>query len=155
VVLHRKVHVEGHGEALFPSLSGLHSLTPTVFAPHNEALPGGDALADFVVSEPLDDLRNVLLYHVVPGRIESTDLVDGARLTTLAGTEIVSSTSAGARVNNANIILSQANLVTNNGVIHAIDNLLYDLPNAILMTVMKLLLKVWKTILVRLFVGIK
>jgi uncharacterized surface protein with fasciclin (FAS1) repeats len=65
-----------------------------------------------------------LLYHVVPGRIESTDLVDGARMTTLSGTEIVISTSAGARVNNANIIMSQANLVPNNGVIHAIDNLL-------------------------------
>jgi uncharacterized surface protein with fasciclin (FAS1) repeats len=87
-------------------------------------------LADFVVSEPLDDLRNVLRYHVVPGRIQSTDLVDGARLTTLAGTEIVISTSAGAKVNNANIVMTQANLVANNGIIHAIDNLLmtFEVP---------------------------
>jgi uncharacterized surface protein with fasciclin (FAS1) repeats len=93
-------------------------------------LPAGDALADFVVAEPLADLRNVLMYHVVPGRIQSSDLVDGARLTTLAGTEIVISTSAGAKVNNANIILSQANLAANNGVIHTIDNLLmtFEVP---------------------------
>jgi uncharacterized surface protein with fasciclin (FAS1) repeats len=101
-----------------------------VFAPRNEALPSGDGLADFVVAEPLADLRNVLMYHVVPGMFQSSDLVDGARLTTLAGTEIVFSTSTGAKVNNANISLSQANLVANNGIIHAIDNLLmtFEVP---------------------------
>jgi hypothetical protein len=54
----------------------------------NEALPAGDALADFVVVEPLADLRNVWMNHVVPGRIQSSDLVDGARVTTVAGTKI-------------------------------------------------------------------
>ena len=84
-------------------------------------------MADFVVSETLTDLNNVLKYHVVPGRLVSTDLVDGARLTTLAGNDIVISLAGGAaKVNNANIVLSQANVAANNGVIHAIDNLLMN-----------------------------
>ncbi|CAB9509818.1 beta-induced protein ig-h3 [Seminavis robusta] len=98
----------------------------TVFAPTNRALPSGQALEDFVVSEPLSELRNVLAYHVVPGIIRSSDLVDGARLMTVQGTEIVVSIdSTGARVNTANILSGgMRDIQADNGIIHGIDGLL-------------------------------
>ena len=94
----------------------------TVFAPSNRALPSGQALADFVVSEPLSDLRAVLSYHVVPGMIRSTDLVEGAVLTTLQGQQLIVSLANGAMVNNARI--TRADIPADNGIIHTIDNML-------------------------------
>lgn len=94
----------------------------TVFAPNNRALPSGQALADFVVSEPLSDLRAVLSYHVVPGLILSTDLVDGAQLTTLEGRTLTVSLSNGAMINNARV--GFADIEADNGIIHTIDNML-------------------------------
>jgi len=94
----------------------------TVFAPNNQGFPSGQALADFVKSEPLNELRAVLSYHVVPGLYRSTDLVDGMQLTTLQGQALTVSLRNGAMVNNARIV--RADMSADNGIIHTIDNML-------------------------------
>jgi transforming growth factor-beta-induced protein len=88
----------------------------TVFAPNNAAfaklssVPSGDAL------------KNVLLYHVVSGKVLSTDLKGGAVPTLLTGKSITVDLSAGVKINDAKVI--GADVVTTNGVIHVIDTVL-------------------------------
>jgi transforming growth factor-beta-induced protein len=88
----------------------------TVFAPNNAAfaklssVPSGDAL------------KNVLLYHVVSGKVLSTDLKAGPVPTLLTGKSVTVDLSSGVRINTANVIA--ADVVTTNGVIHVIDTVL-------------------------------
>jgi transforming growth factor-beta-induced protein len=88
----------------------------TVFAPNNAAfaklsnVPSGDAL------------KNVLLYHVVSGKVLSTDLKAGPVPTLLPGKSVTVDLSSGVRINTANVIA--ADVVTTNGVIHVIDTVL-------------------------------
>jgi transforming growth factor-beta-induced protein len=85
----------------------------TVFAPTDAAfqalaaVPEGDALSE------------VLLYHVVPGIAGPNDLVSGGAAVTASGAPVVFDLSQGARINDANI--SVTNVVASNGVIHVID----------------------------------
>lgn len=95
----------------------------TVFAPNDQAFPTGQALADFKATTDLGTLAAILTYHVIPGKIMSTDLVDGALVGTVEGANVeISLSPMGAKVNEANIIA--ADIETSNGVIHIIDNFL-------------------------------
>ena len=88
----------------------------TVFAPPNAAfamlaaVPSGDAL------------KNVLLYHVVSGRVLSTELKAGQVPTLLTGKSVNVQLGSGVRINTANVVV--ADVVTTNGVIHVIDGVL-------------------------------
>lgn len=101
----------------------------TVFAPTNEAF--ADLLADLGVSS-LDDLSAetlapILLYHVVSGKVLSTDLTNGYVNTLSAGPE---QTAISLQVNADEVILNgssevtSADILATNGVIHVIDKVL-------------------------------
>ncbi|WP_298980786.1 fasciclin domain-containing protein [Caldilinea sp.] len=96
----------------------------TVFAPTDDAfakLPAGTI--DALLADPTGDLTQILLYHVVPGKVMSTDLSDGLEATTLQGGAVVFTLADGAaRVNDANIIA--ADIEASNGVIHVIDSVI-------------------------------
>ncbi len=92
----------------------------TVFAPTDEAfakLPKS-AIADLLKPENKDQLIAVLTYHVVPGKIESGDLLNVAKAKTVNGKSV----PLGLRVGQANVI--QADIEASNGVIHVIDTVL-------------------------------
>jgi uncharacterized surface protein with fasciclin (FAS1) repeats len=94
----------------------------TVFAPTDEAfaaLPAGTV--DGLLAD-VPALTKVLTYHVVSGRVMSTDLQDGMTAATVAGPELTVSLAGGARVNDAAV--TQADVVADNGVIHVIDSVL-------------------------------
>lgn len=94
----------------------------TVFAPTNGAfdhLPAG-ALESLLNDIPA--LTQVLLYHVVPGRIRAQDLRDGQELTTVQGKTIRISLKGQRKVNDARI--RQTNVEASNGIIHVIDAVL-------------------------------
>jgi uncharacterized surface protein with fasciclin (FAS1) repeats len=96
----------------------------TVFAPVNaafEALPDG-TVETLLQPANRDQLRSVLTYHVVPGRILSSDLTDGAKVTTVEGTELTISLAGGAKVNDATVVA--ADVEASNGVVHLIDAVL-------------------------------
>jgi len=72
---------------------------------------------------PLDTLRAVLLYHVVPGERLSSDVLDSTRLRTLSKGFIYPTLQAGAPyVNDARIVAADVDV--SNGVIHVIDAVL-------------------------------
>lgn len=93
----------------------------TVFAPTNEAfaaLPEG-TLENLLKPENKDQLVAILTYHVVSGKVMSTDLSDGMKAATVNGAEITITTTGGAKVNGANV--AAADIEASNGVVHVID----------------------------------
>lgn len=98
----------------------------TVFAPTNEAfaaLPDG-TLESLLLEENRDQLIAILTYHVVPGKVMSTDLSDGMTAGTVEGSDITISVSnySGVSVNDASVV--QADVEASNGVVHVIDSVI-------------------------------
>nr|WP_246205895.1 fasciclin domain-containing protein [Fulvivirga aurantia] len=94
----------------------------TVFAPTNEAfarLPEG-TLEDLLKPENKDKLVAILTYHVVPGKVMSSDLSDGMNAGTVNGQELTINTVDGVKVNSsANVVT--ADVEASNGVVHVVD----------------------------------
>lgn len=93
----------------------------TVFAPTDEAfakVPKADL--DALLKDKAK-LTAVLTYHVVAGKVLSTDIKAG-KVKTVQGTELTLATSYGVTVNGAKV--TTANVLADNGVIHVIDTVL-------------------------------
>jgi transforming growth factor-beta-induced protein len=100
----------------------------TVFAPNNAAfakLPAGTVEA---LLQDANRLRQILLYHVVPGRILSTDLTAG-KAVTAQGAAVTIDLTAGVKVNDSTVIA--ADIEASNGIIHVIDTVLLPPPNIV------------------------
>ena len=96
----------------------------TVFAPTDEAfaaLPAG-TVEDLLKPENKDKLVAVLTYHVVPGKVMSTDLTNEMKAATVQGGEVTIMTEGGVMVNDAKVV--QADIEASNGVIHVIDKVI-------------------------------
>jgi uncharacterized surface protein with fasciclin (FAS1) repeats len=101
----------------------------TVFAPTDEAfakLPEG-TVENLLKPENKDQLVAVLTYHVVPGKTMSSDIAGKElEVETVQGQTVAIDASDGAvMVEEANVV--QADIETDNGVIHVIDAVI--LPN--------------------------
>ncbi|MGF1593524.1 MAG: fasciclin domain-containing protein [Kiloniellaceae bacterium] len=95
----------------------------TVFAPTDEAfakLPAG-TVEDLLKPENRDQLVAILTYHVVPGKVMSSDIA-GKKLEagTVQGSDL-SIDAMGSRVAVDNAMVIQADVEASNGVIHVID----------------------------------
>lgn len=97
----------------------------TVFAPTNEAfaaLPEG-TLESLLKPENKDQLVKILTYHVVPGKVKSTDLKDGMKVNTVEGEKVkIAISDAVVKVNDAKVI--SADVMASNGVVHVIDKVI-------------------------------
>jgi uncharacterized surface protein with fasciclin (FAS1) repeats len=101
----------------------------TVFAPTNNAFrAAGFATIDAINAADPATLTTILTYHVIPGRIFSSDLTQGAEPVTVNGGKLTISLSNGATVKgNSNTTASNivaANIMATNGVVHVIDQVL-------------------------------
>lgn len=96
----------------------------TVFAPTDaaftELLGALDITAADLLAHP--QLSEVLLYHVVSGKVMSTDLSDGMAAATLQGEDLMVDLSDGVKINESAVIT--ADIEATNGVIHVIDSVL-------------------------------
>lgn len=93
----------------------------TVFAPTDDAfaaLPAG-TVEDLLKPENKDQLIAVLTYHVIPGKVMSTDLVDDMMAATVQGSSVTIDLDNGVMVDGANVVA--ADIEATNGVIHVID----------------------------------
>ena len=96
----------------------------TVFAPTDEAfaaLPEG-TVENLLKPENKDQLVAVLTYHVVPGKVMSTDLSDDMTATTVQGGDITIDLDNGVMINDASVVA--ADIEAGNGVIHVIDKVI-------------------------------
>ncbi len=94
----------------------------TVFAPTDEAfaaLPEG-TVENLLKPENKEQLIAVLTYHVVAGKIMSSDIAGTATLVkSIQGSELDVDATNGVTVDGANVV--NADIETDNGVIHVID----------------------------------
>ena len=93
----------------------------TVFAPTDDAfaaLPEG-TVESLLLPENIDQLTAILTYHVVAGKVMSTDLSNDMKATTVQGSDVTIMTEGGVTVGGANVV--NADIEASNGVIHVID----------------------------------
>ncbi|MFD2637943.1 fasciclin domain-containing protein [Piscibacillus salipiscarius] len=95
----------------------------TVFAPNDEAFEALLNELDITAEELLarEDLKDILLYHVVEEKVMSESLEDGMEVKTLSGKTVKISLNP-TQVNESKVIL--ADVEASNGVIHVIDKVL-------------------------------
>ena len=95
----------------------------TVFAPTDEAfakLPAGTVEA---LLKDKQKLTQILLYHVVPGRVTAKDVVKLQSAKTAQGSSVEITAKGGkVMVDNANVI--KTDIAATNGVIHVIDTVI-------------------------------
>jgi transforming growth factor-beta-induced protein len=97
----------------------------TVFAPTNTAFAvlGDDTLKTLLKPENKKTLTDILLYHVVAGKVGSADVVKTHGLKTALGKNVnVQLRDGGVFINNARIQI--VDIQASNGVIHVIDTVL-------------------------------
>jgi len=94
----------------------------TVFAPSDSAF---EKLPEGTVENLLRDipkLKQILLYHVVPGEHMAEDVMGMEEMETAQGENIRVDTSQGVMVDNATVV--QTDIECDNGVIHVIDEVI-------------------------------
>jgi len=95
----------------------------TVFAPTDAAfakLPAGTV--ENLLKNP-EQLKQVLLYHVVAGKVMAADVVKVTSAKTVQGTSAKVTVSGGSvKIDNANVI--KTDIACDNGVIHVIDTVI-------------------------------
>ncbi|WP_009632031.1 fasciclin domain-containing protein [Synechocystis sp. PCC 7509] len=94
----------------------------TVFAPTDEAfskLPSGTVES---LLEDVIQLRKILEYHVVSGKVMAADVVKLDSATTTEGSTVKIDASNGVKVNDATVVTPDVE--ADNGVIHIIDTVL-------------------------------
>ena len=94
----------------------------TVFAPTDEAFAKVPAATLEALGKDKAALRNVLLYHVVAGKVMAADVVklDGKGAKTVQGAEAKVMLMGGTvMLNNAHVV--KTDIATKTGVIHVID----------------------------------
>lgn len=102
----------------------------TVFAPTDEAfkkLPEG-TVESLLKPENKEKLTQILTYHVIPGKVMSSD-ISGKKLSpeTVQGAEVQIDATDGVKVAGASVV--NADIEASNGVIHVIDTVIMP-PNS-------------------------
>merc|ERR1719270_2157293 len=102
----------------------------TVFAPTNAAFAKLPADLVTAVTSDTELLKTVLLYHVVPGKITSDKVTDGAVVSTVEGSSVTASVTSkhyyggGKTIKINDSKVAKADVMASNGVIHFIDSVL-------------------------------
>jgi uncharacterized surface protein with fasciclin (FAS1) repeats len=119
-----------------PALSTLNSLVKsagltdtlqstgpfTVFAPSNDAFKAVPAKTMDALAKDPAALKNVLTYHVIPGKTMAAS-VKNSKAKTVNGADVELS-KAGDMVTIESAVVTQADLTATNGVVHIIDTVL-------------------------------
>ncbi len=98
----------------------------TVFAPTDEAfakLPAG-TIDTLLKPENIEQLKNILLYHVVSGRVMAADVVTLTSADTVLGQPVTIKVQDGKVYLNDNVQVTITDVEASNGVIHVIDTVL-------------------------------
>ena len=101
----------------------------TIFAPTDAAfasLPAG--ALDQLLANPTGQLTQILLFHVLPGRVATADIDNGMQAVTQQGKSVNFEVAGGSvKVNGATV--AGPEIEASNGVIHAIDTVILPPPD--------------------------
>ena len=98
----------------------------TVFAPTDDAfakLPEG-TVASLLLPENLEQLKSILLYHVVSGKVMASDVVTLTSADTVLGDAVTIKVEDGKVYLNDTVQVIITDVEASNGVIHVIDSVL-------------------------------
>jgi uncharacterized surface protein with fasciclin (FAS1) repeats len=96
----------------------------TVLAPTDDAfakVPSA-TLDSLLKPEGKEQLVKILTYHVIPGKVLSSQVVKLTSAKTVEGQDVAIDASNGVKINNATVV--KADIECDNGVIHVIDTVL-------------------------------
>ena len=97
----------------------------TVFAPTDEAfakLPKG-RVENLLKPENIEQLKAILTYHVVSGKVMAADVVKLDSATTLNGADVsIAVKDETVKVNDATVV--KTDVVASNGIIHVVDTVI-------------------------------
>ena len=94
----------------------------TVFAPNDAAfakLPAGTVEG---LLKDIPKLKSILTYHVVPGKVMSSDVSKMQSAKTVQGQSVSIDTTDGVKIDSAKVV--KADIEADNGVIHVIDSVI-------------------------------
>lgn len=94
----------------------------TVFAPTDEAFKAVPAKTLEALAKDKEQLKAVLSYHVVPGTVKAADVKTGPAKS-VQGANLALA-KAGGFVTVEDAVVTQADVVASNGVVHVIDKVL-------------------------------
>ncbi len=102
----------------------------TVFAPTNDAfaaLPAG-TLDTLLKPESKDQLKGILTYHVVSGKVMAKDLKDGQEVTTVQGAKLTVKITDGKAYlvdgKGTQTAITSTDIEASNGVVHVVSGVL-------------------------------
>jgi uncharacterized surface protein with fasciclin (FAS1) repeats len=105
----------------------------TVLAPSNDAfaaLPAG-TLDTLLMPENKEQLKSILTYHVIAGKVMAADLKDGQEVSTVQGGKLTVKIADGkvyfVDAKGGQSMVSAADVMASNGVVHIINTVL--MPN--------------------------
>lgn len=101
----------------------------TVFAPTDAAFAAvGEETINALLADPMGALTDILLYHVVSGVADGSNISDGLGIGSLLGQTLsFSINDSGIFINDA--MVTVADIKTDNGVVHVIDAVLLPAPS--------------------------
>jgi uncharacterized surface protein with fasciclin (FAS1) repeats len=102
--------------------------TFTLFAPTDAAFAAvGQETIDALLADPTGDLADILLFHVVQGQADGTNIFDGLTISSLLGKNLTFAVGDAITINGANI--SVVDIPATNGIVHVIDAVLLPPPS--------------------------
>jgi uncharacterized surface protein with fasciclin (FAS1) repeats len=94
----------------------------TVFAPSDDAFKAVPAATLQALANDKELLKSVLTFHVLPGKMTGADVKNG-NAKTVQGADVALSKS-GSFITVEDAVVTQADVVASNGVVHVIDRVL-------------------------------
>ena len=98
----------------------------TVLAPNNSAfgkIPD-DVLEKLLMPANKDALTQILTYHVISGKVDSSTIITMSSADTLEGSSVMIETDGNNVMLNGNTKVIKADIPASNGIIHCIDSVL-------------------------------
>lgn len=108
---------------LVPTLRGAGPFT--IFAPTDEAFANlpADTVESLLKPENKEQLTAILSYHVVPGKVMAADVAQIDKAKTMNG-KMIDITVDGQLIKANNATVTEADIISSNGVIHVIDKVM-------------------------------
>jgi uncharacterized surface protein with fasciclin (FAS1) repeats len=98
----------------------------TVLAPNNSAFGKvpSDVLEKLLMPSNKDALVQILTYHVISGKVDSSTIITMSTADTVEGSSLMIETDGNNVMLNSNTKVIKADIPASNGIIHCIDSVL-------------------------------